>query len=425
MKSPNNIPVIIKAIHDVRKRQYAIKKEQDSILIDIKNMYQSESFTDFTIDHFPVQFKTYLKSCIGLIKQFNCIAENYKVQLPSGVIFNKMVQVLEGVCAIADETLCKIVSGNKESIFNNDIPVGLFPKLGTGDFWGSSNSTFYSAALTSIYYFLKAVLLKLPKEKGLSANSPIVFSFAMPEETIGEFATLIAESLGHPYIDISEREVVFKIVHSGFTRGGFYGAIDENYVYRPHSCSSFIEESYKLPNCLYSISHAKGLANTSNLLCAARWYTNRGYIPHTWSDFDSMSTVELLEPVTLERGNLGSIMLLRRFNDDFKLETSLGKSGHLGIICGRKNEDLAVIATSRHIPEEEGFGLQFFSIEDNSIKTEKELYCELFAFNPTGKILDRLYQEEFTSYIDMPYSSLEDLPIITSYFDNVFLYDIL
>lgn len=150
----NNKLIALIAIYKARAYQHALCNEQNKILAENKILWdkQKQTITDSTLIK---SVKDKLANDLENIVSINTLIVNND-NLPPGIQYNKMQEVLSGVnqLFINDEAnIIKIANGVLPNDYNNNIGDNL-PILRSQGYYGTSKTTFSSCAIWYVYFAL-------------------------------------------------------------------------------------------------------------------------------------------------------------------------------------------------------------------------------------------------------------------------------
>lgn len=398
-KSVKPETLALKAIFDVRKVQYAMQREQNKLLELNKKIYE-QNYTDVTIDNLAKQIRINNANDLLAIEAFNNLIKPC-IEIPFGVGYNYMAQILTEISSLPEEILINLTMGKSVQNFDNYITLGNLPVLGEGNFWGSSLSTFYSAALGIINMTLRGASI----EKCIDlTKSAVAHSFKMP----ADFDPKLIQQNNYIYQNESG-QIIFSVFHSGYSFGGSY---NDPKQYAPQDCGTFVGRQYMARKLL-----PKATTSTADLLHAYSQYTDPGnpYLgKEEWSKCPSSEIVKLFD-VNKSQSMIGSTYFYRRFNENAPEKTTVGTSGHTAIIIGKDTfGNFVTIGANRDMPKMEGYGLQTFSSSEPEV-TGSQVYKRVHILDPTDKVL---LQTEFKRFSEIEYKGLGDLREIVNYFDK-------
>lgn len=355
---PVNFPEIVSGL---QFRQRAMKKEQDGLLqqnIEALELRQDISGAEVKRRYSALvsKDKENIEAFNRAIKQHNPVIEG---EFP--IMTNKLNLILAGMDPLDED-------GSIVTIYDNNISASYqLPRIGNNEFWGSSQSTFYTATLL---YRLSAIT-ETPCVQLMPITSSIFHVAPFTEKLLSCLGTELLTDKS--YIFTEGKHTGFGFIHSGFAFGGsrqqqgFYREYLPNMEvkYFPEDCSSWIANVFQQT---YSSS-------TADLLCCYRLSlsNNTCYVPSGWKE--QPMAIELREKFraidpTKEQIKQGDIYFGRIFNQSATLETSLGVSGHVGLVFSEPRENsLESIEFTRDMPHIEGFGTRTVALNNSAVKS--------------------------------------------------------
>lgn len=348
-------------VGSLQARQYAMQQEQNDLLQ--KNQECLEEAKDISgaklksnYSEMVLQDKSYIQQFNKAIEAHNVVEEEYPITTNKTKL---ILDWLDGHPLNED--------GEFTVRYDNTIST-LLPILGNTEFWGSSLSTFHTATLL---YRLRAITGNsftqiMPMDSSIFHIAPL---------TKGLLSCLDNSLLQNKnYIFQNGSDLGFGFIHSGFAFGGsrnqewFYSKYltypkddIESAKYFPHDCSSWIASIFK----------QKYSSSTDDLLCTYRILSkSTDFVPVGWDEQELAK--ELLDrfiPVDPFKERLQSqdIYVYRTFSPKYPEQTSLGATGHVGLIFSSPtNNKLESIEFSRSMPEVEGFGIKITDLKNPS-----------------------------------------------------------
>ena len=153
--------LLVAAVKDMQTRQLAIQAEQLALLE--RNKIAKESLADISGEALVQKFKANVSEDLESITKFNDAIKRYPnpKKIPFAVRFNKMTLIIEGtrddIFAI-DDNIVNLSEGKLPSGYSNEITE--FPKLSSGQFWGTSKSTFLSYSLLAMNFTINGASIK-------------------------------------------------------------------------------------------------------------------------------------------------------------------------------------------------------------------------------------------------------------------------
>jgi hypothetical protein len=387
-KNKNTIgqQIITDAATHIRKSQYKIQNEQNTLAKKISLFQKNDKYSDFTFDNlsklvikkFEIELSSidFFNKAISSNKQDGC-------NTGFGVRTNKLFETLTGAEKLATNTnISNVLNGKFIKGFDNSI--GDLPVLGEkGAYWGTSNTTFATT-------FLKVIHSTIPgKNITDTANSATLHTFLLPEK----FDTSLVKS--SIFIELPEKGAPeLTIPNSGYSYGGDRLNKKE---FKPQDCTSFLEVSAQL---------TQNGASSADLYLAKRVLAKQGLVvvKNDWLDSAGGSMVKLFD-LNTDTPQPGDIWARRKFNDKVKIDSSLGFGGHAGIYLGQEKDKIVNLAYNRDMPDMEGFGLEKRVFEKNS-KTNDQFW------------LTRNKKDFVLSGKSYPFKDLSDLVGLTKYIDD-------
>ncbi|UCM93008.1 palindromic element RPE1 domain-containing protein [Candidatus Tisiphia endosymbiont of Melanophora roralis] len=433
----NNKLIALIAIYKARAYQHALCNEQNKILAENKILWdkQKQTITDSTLIK---SVKDKLANDLENIVSINSLVVNND-NLPPGIQYNKMQEVLSGVnqLFINDEAnIIKIANGVLPNDYNNNIGDNL-PILRSQGYYGTSKTTFSSCAIWYIYFALNNSSLsklayaeefkeaterrtaadddvredsstgatnKLPAEvefrKRTNINAIDIFNSAITHVIAIPSSVVIPPNYSWHYIKNGING--FGFVHSGYSFGG---SLDEESLYpkgktfEPQDCSSFVDLVTSVPVAL----------DTSDELCIYRSYMG-GFIPQPWKDSKQASLIPLYRPVQPADVQIGDIYFFREFNSDHLPATSVGVSGHTTIVIDKTKEQVITVGDDRDMPTLEGIGIANFHFTGDSNR-------QVFFLRLSEEYIDHL--PDPNNFKNLNYNGVQDLAQIIKYFDQL------
>lgn len=345
-------PILASAIAEMRARQVAIKKEQDTLLS--MNLIKLEELPDLSGETLVKQVKLALAQDHEYMVLFNEKLDRLSLQeqakVPFAVRFNKMAMVIESVRTTIFETeeenIMKIANGKLP--FGLENAIGEFPVLGAGNFWGTSKTTFLSYAILAVNFALHGTTMQdLPLTSAITHVSPLPSSISLDPKCRFSYYSQIGV----------DQCFCFGYVHSGYSFGAYRGEeqkLHYNKQFGPEDCSSWVAK----------ITNSQILFSTADQLCSYRTQIKTGFVPAGWLTSQEARDMVLRYDAVISTNDIqpGDIFFCRKFRQSQNPNLSIGTGGHTAIVLNKSEDKLATLSFNREMPFMEGFGIEEFSL---------------------------------------------------------------
>ena len=392
MKAISKKDLALRAIYDVRNSQWNINQEQNKLLAANKIAFE-ETWQDVSLDTIVQDVRDSISKDLEDMKLANAKVTEYKnlhkdVRFHYGISTNKMVEILTGVRQLFEEdsNIFKIASGQLPTNYDNQVVKGTLPKLGAGEFWGSSQSTFLTSAASIVNMHLKA-------QSKISLDPESYSSYSVP------YPKTLELGIDTRYIYEANEQSHLGFYHSGYLFGG--DRTGTHSLNKPQDCSSFLEKLTDVQTICPGAT-----ATTADLVCIQRKGTGVGFIPNDWSATKSGQLINLYSLTTTQ--NPGDIWVKRGFKES--PNENLGTSGHVAIVIDNNQDGtVTTVGVNRDMPTIEGYGTQIFSSASSG---PNEL---IFFLAPTTAVLEG---QGFSEFSGIPYSGSSDLATVLDLFDQ-------
>lgn len=357
MKNNFNNPYVRKAVEEIRTTQYQIKSDQERILNEIKILH--ETSPDFCFDNLLELAGKQINKDLELAQQFNAAIKPYTgIEIGHGIKFNKLHDIFELINSegiISYENMSAILNGNMPSGYDNSITVGELPALGKENaYWGTSKPTLITAFLDAVRYCIdkKSIIEAYDTEE-----SAIFHNFNLPDNVVESVS-----ALGSRFVNQASgnKSYTLTIPHSGYSFGG---ARDSAKKFKPHDCTSFLEQTYALP--------AKSGSSIDLYLAHLNLGKDITLNPDGWCESLSGGLVKLFD-VSDHKPEPGDIIVTRKYahNGSNSPQDCLKGGGHAAIYIGEEESTgmVTTLAFNRNMPSKEGFGVEVSNFSDSQVR---------------------------------------------------------
>jgi hypothetical protein len=364
---PLDHPLVRKALDEEASFRNATGQHIQDILDITKVIYSASDPVDEDKlrKRINERMETDLKLLEVLYEHIKGLKPGNEVSYP--LYFNKMTEAIKGAQPLIHDHLETLLAGN--------VPLGYqyrsnkITHLAPNDevIYGDSKGTFLKTALFNIFLQLSQNTDSLDFNKTKLSwvnDSPSYHMTTLPQKMgYDDFLKLDERFRDFPYFLKGDNEWssgYFCFAHSGYAFGGDRNNphFPNGKLYGAEDCSSWIA---KLTGSPFSFS-------TVDQLYDYRVYLpEKGtYVPQNWESSPLGSYMKRYEPVAIYNPvrdiKAGQIHAFRVFSDeDPSMETTSGRSGHITLVLGAKNNgDIVTLSYARNMPEYEGFGVKIF-----------------------------------------------------------------
>ncbi len=346
-------PLVAEFVTQARLIQLAIKKEQDALLSEIgkasKEGLAVEELSKTVADRLDKDRKALEEFSIA-VKEFVKGNPDDRYKVPFSIKTQKMVEITKATIELLGHKSVLPNLLNETMPFDTSITDRL-PEQAVQDttrYWGTSKVTFCSNLLLNVSAVLTGKNVD-PLNSAIVHVAPF-YTGKQPPESFNN----VLDALGDCSFVYTDGNGIkgLSYVHSGFSLGGarddgvFYPNSDRD-LFGPHDCASIVALGAN-PECL----------STADLTCVYRTVSGSSdFVPEQWKiekNGPKDALMPLYDPVK-DGVQPGDLYLNRNFKEAGDVGTTLGVSGHTGVVVQvGDNNEVTFLSANRKMPDLEG-----------------------------------------------------------------------